>query len=67
MGFDVEAYESSVLEAAHKASDGTRTKLHHGVCGQVPMSLWITVLAFLTGKIDCPEEIICKEYMYGSL
>lgn len=35
--------------------------------GKSLMSLWITVLAFLTGKIDCPEEIICKEYMYGSL
>lgn len=39
MGFDVEAYESSVLEAAHEASNGTRTKLHHGVCGQVPDEL----------------------------
>lgn len=39
MGFDVEAYESSVLEAAYEASNGTRTKIHHGVCGQVPDEL----------------------------
>lgn len=24
------------------------------------------LLALLTGKIDCPEEIICNEYMYST-
>lgn len=65
MGFDVEGYEGSVLEAAHETSNGTRTKLHHGVCGQVPDELMI-LLALLTGKINCPEEIICNEYMYST-
>lgn len=40
MRLDVEAYESSVLDAAHKASNGTKQSYIMELVGKSLMSLW---------------------------